>query len=87
MQEYVVFTGRKIFQEMKEYLSLCDVCINPDVCSEFNDISTPVKVLEYMALGKPVIQFDMCEGRYSAECASLYAKPNAYLNYLPLLSP
>ena len=76
LQEYVVFTGRKIFQEMKEYLSLCDVCINPDVCCEFNDICTPVKVLEYMALGKPVIQFDMCEGRYSADCASLYAKPN-----------
>ena len=29
-----------------------------------------------MALGKPIVQFDMVEGRYSAQEASLYAKPN-----------
>ena len=39
-----------------------------------NDKSTMNKVLEYMALGKPVVQFDLQEGRYSCEAASLYAK-------------
>jgi glycosyltransferase involved in cell wall biosynthesis len=32
--------------------------------------------MEYMALGKAQVQFDMREGRYSAQDASLYARPN-----------
>jgi glycosyltransferase involved in cell wall biosynthesis len=34
------------------------------------------KVMEYMALGKPIVQFDLAEGRYSAQAASLYARKN-----------
>jgi glycosyltransferase involved in cell wall biosynthesis len=41
-----------------------------------NDVSTMNKVMEYMALGKPVVQFDLTEGRASAGDASLYARPN-----------
>jgi glycosyltransferase involved in cell wall biosynthesis len=38
-----------------------------------NDISTMIKIMEYMALGKPIVQFNMKEGRFSAQEASLYA--------------
>ena len=41
-----------------------------------NDISTMNKVMEYMALGKPIVQFDLREGRVSAGEASLYATRN-----------
>ena len=41
-----------------------------------NDKSTMNKIMEYMALGKPIVQFDLTEGRFSAQEASLYAKPN-----------
>jgi glycosyltransferase involved in cell wall biosynthesis len=41
-----------------------------------NDKSTMNKIMEYMALGKPVVQFDLAEGRYSAQQASLYARKN-----------
>ncbi len=41
-----------------------------------NEISTMNKVLEYMALGKPIVQFDLHEGKVSAGDASLYAKRN-----------
>jgi glycosyltransferase involved in cell wall biosynthesis len=34
------------------------------------------KIMEYMALGKPIVQFDLTEGRYSAQEASLYARKN-----------
>jgi len=34
------------------------------------------KIVEYMALGKPIVQFDLHEGRVSAGEASLYAKRN-----------
>jgi hypothetical protein len=41
-----------------------------------NDISTMIKIMEYMALGKPIVQFDLKEGRFSAQDASLYSDVN-----------
>jgi glycosyltransferase involved in cell wall biosynthesis len=38
-----------------------------------NDISTMIKIMEYMALGKPIVQFALKEARFSADGASLYA--------------
>ena len=48
-------------------LNTADVCVNPDVANEMNDKSTMNKIMEYMALGKPIVQFDLTEGRYSAQ--------------------
>jgi glycosyltransferase involved in cell wall biosynthesis len=69
----VHFTGRVSDEELVEILSTADVCVNPDRPSEMNDISTMIKIMEYMALGKPIVQFDSKEGRFSAQEASLYA--------------
>ncbi len=74
--EYVTFTGRVPDAEMLEMLSTADVCVNPDVANEMNDKSTMNKVMEYMALGKPIVQFDLTEGRRSALEASAYARRN-----------
>ncbi|MFT4526065.1 MAG: glycosyltransferase involved in cell wall biosynthesis [Bacteroidia bacterium] len=59
---------------MNDVLNTCDVCVNPDVPDELNTLLTTNKVMEYMAVGKPVVQYDLKEGRFSAEEASLYAK-------------
>jgi glycosyltransferase involved in cell wall biosynthesis len=69
----VHFTGRVSDEDLLEILSTADVCVNPDRPSEMNDISTMIKIMEYMALGKPIVQFDAKEGRFSAQEASLYA--------------
>lgn len=74
--EYVTFTGRVPDQQMLEILCTADVCVNPDVANEMNDKSTMNKIMEYMALSKPVVQFDLTEGRYTAQEASLYARKN-----------
>jgi glycosyltransferase involved in cell wall biosynthesis len=66
-------TGRIPENQLLEILSTADVCVNPDKPCEMNDISTMIKIMEYMALGKPIVQFDLKEGRSSAEEASLYA--------------
>ena len=76
IDDYVTFTGRVPDQQMLEMLNTADVCVNPDVANEMNDKSTMNKIMEYMALGKPVVQFDLTEGRYSAGEASLYARKN-----------
>ena len=74
--EYVTFTGRVPDAELLAVLNAADICVNPDVANEMNDISTMNKIMEYMALGKPIVQFDLTEGRYSAQDASLYARRN-----------
>ncbi len=76
IEEYVTFTGRVPDRRLLEVLNTADVCVNPDVANEMNDKSTMNKIMEYMALGKPIVQFDLTEGRFSARDASLYAKPN-----------
>ena len=78
MSQYVTFTGRVPDEEMLQMLNTADVCVNPDVANEMNDKSTMNKIMEYMALGKPIVQFDLTEGRYSAQEASLYALKNDY---------
>jgi glycosyltransferase involved in cell wall biosynthesis len=74
--DYVTFTGRVSDDEMLAMLNTADVCVNPDVANEMNDKSTMNKIMEYMALGKPIVQFDLTEGRFSAKEASLYAQKN-----------
>ena len=78
--DYVTFTGRVPDAEMLALLNTAEVCVNPDVANELNDKSTMNKIMEYMALGKPMVQFDLAEGRYSAQRASLYAKTNDALD-------
>jgi glycosyltransferase involved in cell wall biosynthesis len=74
--DYVTFTGRVPDADLLAMLNTADVCVNPDVANEMNDISTMNKVMEYMALGKPMVQFDLAEGRFSAQGSSLYARRN-----------
>jgi glycosyltransferase involved in cell wall biosynthesis len=74
--EHVTFIGRVPDAELLAMLNTADVCVNPDRVSEMNDKSTMNKIMEYMALGKPIVQFDMTEGRVSAQDASLYAAAN-----------
>jgi glycosyltransferase involved in cell wall biosynthesis len=76
VDEYVTFTGRAPDAELLEMLNTADICVNPDRANDMNDRSTMNKIMEYMALGKPVVQFDLTEGRVSAGDASLYARPN-----------
>ena len=74
--EFVTFTGRVPDEELLAMLNTADVCVNPDVANDMNDKSTMNKVMEYMALAKPIVQFDLSEGRFSAQSASLYARRN-----------
>jgi glycosyltransferase involved in cell wall biosynthesis len=76
LKDYVTFTGRVPDLDMIEMLNTADVCVNPDVANEMNEKSTMNKIMEYMALGKPIVQFDLTEGRFSAQESSLYARKN-----------
>jgi len=74
--DHVTFTGRVPDADLLAMLNTADVCVNPDIANDMNDKSTMNKIMEYMALGKPIVQFDLAEGRFSAQEASLYARKN-----------
>jgi glycosyltransferase involved in cell wall biosynthesis len=74
--DLVKFTGRIPDLELAAYLSTADVCVAPDPLNPMNDKSTMNKILEYMAFGRPVVLYDLTEGRRSAGEAALYARPN-----------
>jgi glycosyltransferase involved in cell wall biosynthesis len=71
---FMTFTGRVDDATLFTVLSTADICVNPDRPNAMNDQSTMNKTMEYMALGKAMVQFDLTEGRVSAGESSLYAR-------------
>ena len=80
LAETVDFTGRMSDEDLLDILSTADLCVNPDKPCEMNNISTMNKIMEYMALGKPIVQFNSKEGKFSAREASLYANTHNPIN-------
>jgi glycosyltransferase involved in cell wall biosynthesis len=76
LADYVDFYGRVNDETLVDVLNTADVCVNPDKPTVMNNLSTMNKIMEYMALKKPIVQYDLKEGRVSAQGASLYAKNN-----------
>jgi glycosyltransferase involved in cell wall biosynthesis len=74
---FVEFTGRLYDdQAIADYLVTSDVCVEPAPKNSFNDRCTMNKVVEYMAMGKPVVAFDLHEVRYTAQSAAIYVPSN-----------
>ncbi len=73
---FFTFAGRAPDDFLLDMLNTADICVNPDRATPMNDLSTMNKILEYMTLRKPIVQFDLKEGRASAGEASLYAAAN-----------
>lgn len=73
---WFTFTGALYGEDLLDALNSCDIGVSPDPKNAMNDISTMNKVMEYMTLEKPVVQFDLKEGRASAGEASVYARAN-----------
>lgn len=76
LNSVVKFVGALHGKQLHAYLSTADVCVAPDPSNVYNDKVTMNKILEYMAFGKPVVLYDLKEGRRSAADAALYARPN-----------
>jgi glycosyltransferase involved in cell wall biosynthesis len=79
--DFVDFVGFHTGDSLLERLSSCDICVSPDPKTPYNNLCTMNKTLEYMALGKPSVQFDLLEGRRSAGKASLYAGQNNHEDF------
>jgi glycosyltransferase involved in cell wall biosynthesis len=73
----VEFTGHlSDNRAIADYLVSADICVEPAPKNPFNDRCTMNKVGEYMAMGKPVVAFDLDEVRDTAHGAATYVPAN-----------
>ncbi len=85
LEEVVHFAGWVAKADMLRYLTVTDVGLSPDPSNDLNDHSTMLKTMEYMAMGKPVVAFDLLETRFSAQDAALYATPNEVTSFADMI--
>ncbi|MBT0566277.1 glycosyltransferase [Williamsia sp. CHRR-6] len=76
ISDIVEFTGRVPDEFVARCLSTADVCLSPDPYNPLNDVSTMNKVVEYMAMGRPLVSFELVEARVSAGDAAIYVRSN-----------
>lgn len=76
IDDLVEFPGRVPDEYVQRCLSTADVCLAPDPMNPLNDVSTMNKVVEYMAMGKPIVSFDLTEARVSAGASATYVPAN-----------
>jgi glycosyltransferase involved in cell wall biosynthesis len=78
VENHVTFAGFIAYEDARlvQILNTSDICVCTDRKHVATNCSTAMKIMEYMALAKPIVQFDLKEGRYSAEDAALYAEPD-----------
>ena len=78
IRDYVRFTGYLFGEELLAALSACDIGIIPDPPNACNNKLSMNKVFEYMALGLPVVHFDLAQARQeSGEAALVVCDPSA----------
>lgn len=70
----VTFTGRVAPEAVPELLQQVDLCVDPAPATDVNERSTMTKIAEYLALGKPVVAYDLLETRRTAGDAALLVK-------------
>jgi len=85
LDDRVTFTGMAGDADVRRYLSTACLGLAPDPRNPLNDVSTMNKIMEYMAMGLPMVSFDLTESRVSAGGAALYARPNDVGEYAGLV--
>jgi glycosyltransferase involved in cell wall biosynthesis len=84
LDDVVEFTGRVPDETVQRYLSTADVCLSPDPKNPLNDVSSMNKVVEYMAMSRPLVSFDLREARVTAGDAAVYAPDNDEIRFAEL---
>lgn len=72
LADAVAMPGRVPWSQILGSLAACHICVQPDPPTAFNRLLAHNKLMEYMALGKPSVAFDMEETRVSGGDAVVY---------------
>jgi glycosyltransferase involved in cell wall biosynthesis len=74
LEQAVLVSGQVGDDRVRTYMSTADVCVNVDERNAMNDRAAMRKVMEYMAVGRPVVQFPLTEMRRICGDATVYAR-------------
>lgn len=80
----VHFLGRKDIKELPAYVAWFDVCINPQLINDVTIGNYPLKVDEYLAMGKPVVATHTETMETFGDCVYLAKKPEDYPGLIDL---
>lgn len=82
VDDVIHFTGRLPFgPQLLSTIMAADIGVEPAPSNPLNDKSTMIKITEYMALGKPIVAYDLPESRFTADQAALFARANDEQDY------
>ena len=59
----IYYLGSKKFDELPYYAQHFNICTLPFILNDITKATSPIKVFEYMALGKPIVTTDLVECR------------------------
>jgi glycosyltransferase involved in cell wall biosynthesis len=76
LQDRVEFVGWLDDEQIARLVCSCDVCLAPEPRSPLNDLSTMIKIAEYMAMSRPIVAYGLRESRLTAGEAAVYAEPD-----------
>jgi glycosyltransferase involved in cell wall biosynthesis len=77
LADAVLMTGTLPWPDVLATLTATDICVQPDAPNGFNRLLAMNKLMEYMALAKPAVAFDMEETRVTGGDVVLYARGDA----------
>jgi glycosyltransferase involved in cell wall biosynthesis len=86
LADWVEFTGWVEHDIVTRVLSSCDVCLAPDPRNPLNDVSSMVKIYEYMAMARPIVSYDLPESRIAAGDAAVFAAAGDHAGFARLVS-
>jgi glycosyltransferase involved in cell wall biosynthesis len=76
MAPYFDFKGYVYEREtVQQYIDEADICLETAPNSEVNRKSTFIKIMEYMAAGKPIVAFDLDETRFTVKDSAILIEP------------
>ncbi len=86
LAERVEFTGWVEHETVRRVLSSSDLCLAPDPSNPLNDVSSMVKLSEYMAMSRPIVSYDLAESRFGAGESAAFAAPGDHAGFARLAS-
>jgi glycosyltransferase involved in cell wall biosynthesis len=86
LTDCVEFTGWVEHDTISQVLSTSDVCLAPDPKNALNDVSSMIKISEYMAMSRPIVSYDLTESRVGAGEAAVFADPGDHTGFARLIS-
>jgi glycosyltransferase involved in cell wall biosynthesis len=75
VRDRVTLTGWVAADRVPELLAGADICVDPAPATYVNDRSTMTKIAEYLALGSPVVAYDLRETRETVQTAAVLVEP------------